>query len=80
MASAADADQLVDPVAVIDTLDRLFDDRSLVEVAGHEMRRRADQLDPAFLRAVIGFRTLEARQEAVVDVDALPRKLRRQIL
>src|SRR3546814_16427628 len=30
---AADADQFVDAVAVIDALDRLFDDRPLVEIA-----------------------------------------------
>ena len=69
---AADADQFVDAVAVIDALDRLFDDRPLVEVARHEMRGRADQLDPALLRAVLGLRALEAGQEAVVDIDAAP--------
>src|SRR3546814_9153387 len=75
---AADADQFLDAVAVIDALDRLFDDRPLVEVARHEMRGGADQLDPALVRAVIGFRALEAGQEAVVDIDAAAREFRRQ--
>src|SRR3546814_10895371 len=70
--------------AMVDALDRLFDDRSLVKIAGHEMRGRADQLDPAFVRAVIGAGALEAGQEAVMDVDAARREprghVRRQYL
>src|SRR3546814_19885555 len=69
---AADADQFVDAVAVIDALDRLFDDRPLVEIARHEMRAPADQLAPALHRAVLGLGALEARRGAGVSVYAAP--------
>ncbi len=47
----------------------LLDDRALVEVAGHVVRGRAHQLDPAVERLMVGLGTLEAGQERVVDVD-----------
>ena len=49
--------------------DVLFDDRTFVEVARHVVRGGADDLDPARVRLVVRFGALEARQEAVVDVD-----------
>src|SRR3546814_17419326 len=76
---APGADQVVDRLAVVDALDRLFDDRPFVEVTGDEMRGRADQLHPALVRAVIRPRALEAGQEAVVDVDAATRELCRPV-
>ena len=49
--------------------DLLLNDGTLVQVGRHEMRRRADNLDAALVRLVVGLRTLEGGQEAVVDVD-----------
>src|SRR3546814_5272788 len=46
---AAGADQIVDRLAMIDALDRLFDDRPFIEVAGYEMCVRADHLYPSFI-------------------------------
>src|SRR3954464_13418396 len=40
------AHELVDVVAVGDPADVLFDDRPLIELAGHVMRGRADHLHP----------------------------------
>src|SRR3546814_14628817 len=57
---APGADQVVDRLAVVAALDRLFDDRPFVEVTGDEMRGRADQLHPALVRAVIRPRAIEA--------------------
>ena len=54
---------------MIDPLDSLLDDRSLVEVRGDEVRGRADELDATLVGLVVGARALEARQERVVDVD-----------
>src|SRR4051812_47124004 len=59
-------------IAVANAFDVLVDDRALVEVAGDVMRGRADQLDAALMRLVIGPRALEARQERVMNVDAAP--------
>ena len=59
---------------MIDPLHILFDDRPFIEVASHEMRGRADQLHPALVRAGVGPCALEAGQEAVMDIDAAPRK------
>ena len=42
------AHQIVGRVAMADALDVLLDDRALVEVGSHEMRRRPDQLDAAW--------------------------------
>ena len=69
------AHQIVGRVAVADALDVLLDDRALVEIGGDEMRGRADQLDAARMRLVIGLRALEAGQERMVDVDAAPLQL-----
>ncbi|MCO5555083.1 hypothetical protein L7F22_008623 [Adiantum nelumboides] len=60
-------------VPVVDAGDVLLDDRAGVEVGGHVVAGRADQLDPARVRLVVRPRTREGRQEAVVDVDRPPR-------
>ena len=57
-------------------LHRLCDDRALVEIAGHIMRRRADQLHAAIEGLRVGLCALEARQEGVVDVYTLAGKRR----
>jgi hypothetical protein len=54
---------------MVDALDVLLDDRALVEVGRHVVRGRADQLHAAVVRLVVRLGALEARQEAVVDVD-----------
>ena len=56
-------------VSVGDTGDVLLDDRALVEVGGHVVGGRADQLDAAIVGLRVGARALEGRQERVVDVD-----------
>lgn len=56
---------------MIDPGNTLLDDGALVQVSGDEMRRRADDLDAALVRLVVGLCALEGRQEAVVDVDDL---------
>ena len=66
---ATDGDHLVGHGGVIDPVDPLFDDRAFVEIGGHEMRRRADQLHAAREGLVIGFCALETRQERMVDID-----------
>ncbi len=50
----------------------LLDDRALIEVRRHVVRRRPDELDPALVRLGVGARPLEGRQERVVDVDDAP--------
>ena len=59
---------------MIDPLDRLFDDRPLIEIGGNEMRGGTDQLDAALVRLVVRLCATEAGQETVVDIDAPPRK------
>ena len=66
---AANRSQGIRVHRMIDPLDALLDDRPLVEVAGDEMRRRADQLDAAVMRLVIRLGALEAGQEGMVDID-----------
>src|SRR3546814_596174 len=68
------ADQVVRPVPVAHMLHVLFDDRPLVEIGRHIMRRRADDLHAARMGLMIGFRALETAQEAMVDVDAAARQ------
>ena len=56
-------------VSVGDAGDVLLDDRTLVEVGGHVVGGRTDQLDAALVGLRVGARALEGRQEGVVDVD-----------
>jgi len=51
-------------------LDILMNDRTFVEVGSHIMRSRTDHLHAAGVSLVIRFGALEARQEAVMNVDA----------
>ena len=66
---AADPAHVLDRRAVVDPGDLLLDDRAGVELGGHVVRRRPDQLHPAVVRRLVGVRAHERRQEAVVDVD-----------
>ena len=52
--------------------DVLLDNRSLVQIRGHEMRRRANDLHAPLVRLVVGFCALEGGKERMVDVDDLP--------
>ncbi|MPM87946.1 hypothetical protein SDC9_135047 [bioreactor metagenome] len=65
----ADTGQFRDRVAVVDAVHVLFDDRALVQIGGHEVRGRANQLDAPDVRLAVGIGALEARQEAVMNVD-----------
>ena len=56
-------------VGVGDAGDVLLDNRTLVEVGGHVVGGRADQLDAAIMSLRVGTRALEGGQEGVVDVD-----------
>jgi len=72
---AALAHQIVGLIGMGDPFDVLFDDRAFVEIAGHVMRSRADQLDPALVCLVIGLGALEPGQERMMDIDAAARQL-----
>ena len=54
---------------------RALSEEQIIEIGGDEMRGRADDLHAALVRLMIRARTLEARQEAVVDVDAAAREV-----
>ncbi len=71
----ADRDVILGRLRMGDAGDVLLDDRTLVEIGGDVMRRRADQLYAALIGLLVGVRPLERRQEGVVDVDDLPRHL-----
>src|SRR5690606_32596530 len=62
-------DELLGGVGVAHPCHLLLDDRALVEVGGHEVRRGADELDAAGVCLVVRPSALEAGQERVVDVD-----------
>src|SRR5690606_31986622 len=64
---------------VIDALDVLLDDRTLVERTGDVMRGGADQLDATVVRLAVGPGALEAGQERVVDVDRTPLELSAEV-
>ena len=56
-------------VMVRDARDLLLDDGPRVQLRRRIVRRRADDLDAALVRAVVRHGALERGQEAVVDVD-----------
>lgn len=49
-----EANQIVDPVAVIDPNDILFDDRPLIKILGDVMRRCANEFDTTLPSPSIG--------------------------
>ena len=57
----------------------LLDDRALVEVGGHVVGGRADQLHAAVVGLLVGARALEAGQEGMVDVDRAAFQLAAQL-
>lgn len=63
--------QVLGAHAVIDPRNPLLDNRALVQVGRHEVRRGPDDLNAAVVRLVVGLGALERGQEAVVDVDDL---------
>src|ERR1700704_3977173 len=77
---AALADEIVGHIAVADALDVLVDDRTLIERAGDVVRGGADQFDAALMRLMVRPRALEARQKRMMDVDAAPRQLGRDLV
>ena len=54
---------------MVDPINVLFDDRSLVEVRRHIVSGCPNELDTAIMRLEVRARTLETRQERVMDVD-----------
>ena len=56
-------------MTVVDPDGVLLDDGAHVEILGGIVTGRADDLDAFLIGLVIGFRPLEGRQEAMVDVD-----------
>ena len=54
---------------MIDAHHVLVDDRPVVELLGHVVGGRADQLHPAVVCAPVGLGAGEGGQEGVVDVD-----------
>src|SRR5690606_27569768 len=68
---AAHTGQLVGAHAVMHALDVLFDDGAFVEVGGDVVRGGTDDLHATGVCLVVGAGTLEARQEAVMNVDGL---------
>src|ERR1700761_6702027 len=65
----ADGCEIVRGIRMIYPGDLLLDDRALVQVCRHVVRRGPNPLNAVCLRLMIGPRALEARQERVVDVD-----------
>ena len=59
---------------MIDAFDRLFDNRSFVQIGRDIVRRRPDQLYAAFIRLMIRFRAFKAGQKRMVDIDAVSRQ------
>ena len=70
-----DPDQVLLCRAMMDALDTLLDDGPFIEVAGDEVRCCPNQLHAPFMRAAVGPCSLEAWQEAVVDIEAATGKL-----
>ena len=77
---AADGGVVFRRHGVTDPRQVLFDDRSLVQVGRHVMRRGADQLDAPPVRLMVRLGALEAGQERVVDVDRAPGQPAAQIV
>ena len=57
--------QILGPVGMVHPFDVLFDDRAFIEVRGHRVRRRADELQPRGGAGGIGPGAFETRQETV---------------
>ena len=62
---AADHRQVLGRLGVIDPVDLLLDDRTLIKIGRHVVRGGADQLDPPLVGLVVGLGALEAGQEGV---------------
>lgn len=66
---ASDAAQIVAAVAMADTDDVLFDDRSFIEFGSHIVSRGSDQLDSPLVSLLIGAPPFKGGEKSVVDVD-----------
>lgn len=71
---AARMRQLLGTQRMVHPYDILLDDRPLIQVTRHKVRRGTNDLDPPVIRLVVGLGALETRQEAVVDVDDAARQ------
>jgi len=62
-------------VAVVNGFGVLDDDRSFIEVVGHEVGRSADDLHASIMRLLIGIGSDKGWQEGMVNVDEFTFKL-----
>ena len=69
---AANGNIVLGSLGMGNPLDGLVDNRPLVQVACHIMRRRADQFDAALMGLGLGVGAVEAGQETVMNVDDAP--------
>ena len=65
-------DERIHLVGMIHWLDDLADNRALIQIVGHIVRRRANHLNAARVRLMVRARARKARQERAVDIDATP--------
>src|SRR5690606_21173727 len=63
------SNHVFDAVAMADTHNVLLDDRPGIQLFGHIVTGRPDQLDATQRRLVVGLGADEGRQKAVVDID-----------
>src|SRR5207247_1847258 len=67
-------DQVLQLISMGDACDVLFDDLAVIQRLGHVVAGGSYQLDPTFIRAVIGTCAAERGQERMMDVDDPVRK------
>ncbi len=60
---AANLDQIIWRIAMVDALHALFDDRTLIKVGGHIVGRGPDDLDPSLKGLMLRLGPLKAGQE-----------------
>lgn len=63
------ADKILNRIAVRDGGNALHDDWTLVEIFGHVVTRRPDQLHAPSMRGMVGFCTRKRRKERMMNID-----------
>ena len=77
---APDLGKILRRLVMLHPLDVLLDDRSFVQIRGHEMSRRPNELYATVLRLVIGPCTFEAGKGGVMNVDHPPFEISAQVI
>ena len=77
---APDLSKILRRLVVLNPLDVLLDDRSFVQIRGHEMSSRPNELHAPVVRLVIRPCTFEAGKEGVMNVDHSPFKISAQVI